>query len=245
MTVKGWHRKSLTKVAAVLVAVLTLASVGMLNPASAVALNICDEAPEYCGEIITDGIDHGTTDGSGWLHDTELVDQTRADMPRTTSGTPLHPVVAVDRKQVVFDDVKPWINPETGRTLVPIRFVAEALGAKVTWTPDKPRDVLIEREGLRIHFLIGEDTATVNGRVVEMDQPTILKDNRTLVPLRFIAEAFGAKVDWVGADGPEDPRVPRDWPAKYQIWIWVDWGYWGNYSLGHRFEASNWNLRAK
>lgn len=226
--------------------ITALASAGMLAPAPVAAFDICQEAPEYCGKnIITDSIDRGTDDSSGWMYDTELVEQTRMDMPRSTSGTPQHPVVAVDRKQVKFDDVLPWINPETGRTLVPIRFVAEAMGAKVTWTPDKPKDVLIERDGLTIHFLIGDNKATVNGRVVYMDQPSILKDNRTLVPLRFIAEAFGAKVDWVGANGPDDPRAPRDWPGKYQIWIWVDWGYWGNYSIGDRYEAGNWNLRAK
>lgn len=67
-------------------------------------------------------------------------------------------------------------------------------------------------------------------------------NNRTLIPLRFIAEAFGCKVDWVGADGPDDPRAHPWDGGKYQIWIWAPWMFWGNYNLGDRAEARNWNL---
>lgn len=238
------YRKSLTKVATALVVFMALTSVGMTARVSASTQTICDLMPEICGTPDPGGIDHGTGDSSGWLYDTERREQILADMPLMTSGTPEHPVVAVDRKQVQ-GDVPAWLNPETGRTLVPIRFVAEALGAKVTWTPDKPNEVLIERDGLTIHFFIGDDKATVNGKVVGLDQPSILKDDRTLVPLRFIAEAFGAKVDWVGPNGPDDPRVKQWNGGKYQIWIWSPWGYWGNYSIGDRHEAGNWNLRNK
>ncbi len=101
-----------------------------------------------------------------------------------------------------------------GRTLVPLRFIAEAFGAKVDWIP-KNQEVVIHYgliNGIIISLQIGEKEATIRNiyegdiideKIIDLDTPPIIINGRTLVPLRFIAEAFGAKVDWI----PEERKV--------------------------------------
>ena len=98
----------------------------------------------------------------------------------------------------VQTDVAPVIK--NSRTLVPIRFVTEAIGANVSWD-GKLRKVTIELNGNVVELFIGKNTAYVNGSPRQIDPnnskvvPVILH-NRTFVPIRFIMEAFGAKVGW-------------------------------------------------
>lgn len=165
---KEWSYR-LAKVAAALVAFSTLMSVGVVQPRLVQAGPPCVVMPDgSCMPAMTDVIIRDPVDlTQNW--DPREADEMKLDMSRLTSGTPEHPVVAVDRKQVHFD-VLPWVNPETNRTLVPIRFISEALGAQVTWVEERPDEVLIERPGLRIFFRIGDNKADVNGRTVYMDQ---------------------------------------------------------------------------
>ena len=83
-------------------------------------------------------------------------------------------------------DVLPVL--QNGRVLVPIRFVAEALGANVAWNA-AANEVTITQNGAILTFAIGR---AVRG----MDVPAQIIDNRTFVPLRFIAEFFGADVNF-------------------------------------------------
>ena len=103
-------------------------------------------------------------------------------------------VITIDGKQKVMD-VAPYIEPSTGRTLVPIRFISEAFGADVEWEPEF-KVVTIKLNDTVIKLQVGNSIATVNGNKVQLDQPPVIKDNRTMVPLRFISEAFGATVEW-------------------------------------------------
>ncbi|MDY4975947.1 MAG: stalk domain-containing protein [Clostridia bacterium] len=82
-----------------------------------------------------------------------------------------------------------------GRTLVPIRFVAESLGAQVEWN-GKNQLVTIEKGNSVVSLIIGSQSITVNGEIRELDTAAIQKNNRTLVPLRAVAEAFGQEVLW-------------------------------------------------
>jgi len=94
-------------------------------------------------------------------------------------------------------DVLPVI--QGGRTLVPIRFIAEALGTEVDWTraaADRPITIHLTRNGQTLSFDIGEITPQL--AALGMDVPAQLINGRTMVPLRFIAEFFGAVVDWDG-----------------------------------------------
>jgi hypothetical protein len=102
--------------------------------------------------------------------------------------------VKIDNREIYFD-VSPVI--ENGRTLVPLRSIFESLGLKVTWD-DKTRTVTGTKEDLIITLQIGNNKATLNGHEIELDVPATIKDGRTLVPVRFIAESTGYNVDWDG-----------------------------------------------
>jgi len=81
------------------------------------------------------------------------------------------------------------------RTLVPIRFVAESLGARVDW--DEPeREVTVYLDGKTLKLTIGSHEASVNGLREVLDTTPIIVGDRTLVPIRFIAENFGGQVEW-------------------------------------------------
>ena len=85
-----------------------------------------------------------------------------------------------------------------GRTLLPLRAVAEALGAEVNWDSTN-RIVTAIRDGTTIILPLGSTTVTVNGQAVTIDVPATIVGGRTLVPLRFVAESFGIDVNWDGA----------------------------------------------
>lgn len=101
--------------------------------------------------------------------------------------------VLVNDNLVYFPDQQPYI--ENGRTMVPIRFVAEALGAQVDCSKDGI--VSIDKGDIHIRMKIGESKATVNGVVKTFDARSVLtKQYRTMVPLRFVSETLGAAVNW-------------------------------------------------
>jgi hypothetical protein len=99
----------------------------------------------------------------------------------------------VNGKQPVFD-VKPVIK--NGRTLVPARAIAEALGAKVTWDPST-QTVTFTKDNTIVTLHIGSKTITINGKTATIDVPAALLNGRTVVPVRFISEALNATVQWV------------------------------------------------
>jgi len=92
-------------------------------------------------------------------------------------------------------DVAPFINSD-GRTMVPVRFIAEAMGLKVKWDGEK-RQVLISGENKEIVLTIDSNIAMVDGTPVKMDTKAVIVNSRTFVPLRFVAEAFGFQVEWI------------------------------------------------
>jgi len=94
-------------------------------------------------------------------------------------------------------DVSPIIMWD--RTLLPIRYVIEALHGKVEWDP-KNRIVNIKISGAEISLKIGSNTAIVNAKEVQIDKNpsvvAIIENNRTYIPLRFVIEQIGGKVTW-------------------------------------------------
>ncbi|GEM_PF-6465127 len=103
--------------------------------------------------------------------------------------------VMVDGKTLSMD-VKPVI--EKGRTLVPLRTIFEALDVEVGWD-EKTRTVTAVKGSTQIKLVIGNTTALKSGKSVKLDVPAKILNGRTLVPVRFVSEALGAKVDWNGS----------------------------------------------
>ena len=113
--------------------------------------------------------------------------------PTTTGEKNIN--VYVDNKAVEFD-VKPLIIND--RTMIPIRKVANAIGI----TDDNvmydgaSRKAVFASGTQTVILTIDNATASVNGEDVQLDTPATIVSDRTLVPLRFIGETFGYKVDY-------------------------------------------------
>ncbi len=84
------------------------------------------------------------------------------------------------------------------RTMLPVRFVAENLGAAVTWD-GATSTATITSGTTEIKITIGAAAATVNGESKPLDAPAFIENSRTYLPVRFVAEALGATVAWDGA----------------------------------------------
>jgi hypothetical protein len=84
---------------------------------------------------------------------------------------------------------------ENGTSLIPIRAICEAMGASVDWN-GKNQTVTIDLNGLVVELAIDSKQAKVNGKKVTIDVPARIVNDRTIVPLRFIAESFNRKVNW-------------------------------------------------
>lgn len=81
------------------------------------------------------------------------------------------------------------------RTLVPLRAIFEALGADIVW--DEPtRTVISARGNDVIELTIGSNVLLKNKQSVEVDVPARIMSDRTMVPVRVIAESFGVLVEW-------------------------------------------------
>jgi hypothetical protein len=82
-----------------------------------------------------------------------------------------------------------------GVTFVPLRFIGEALGSEVQWN-DALKVVMLQRSARRLQLTIGSKLAIVDGQIVELLEAPRIINGRTMVPIRFISEAFGADVQW-------------------------------------------------
>ena len=68
------------------------------------------------------------------------------------------------------------------------------MGAKVEWI-DETKEILVN--GGEIRLQIGSDKAYVNGEEYTLDTPPLIENDKTLIPIRFVAEKLGCSVDWV------------------------------------------------
>ena len=108
-------------------------------------------------------------------------------------------------------DAAPFIS--NGRTLVPVRVIAESFGSKVGWD-DATRTVTLTAGTKSIKLVIGSNVATVNGQSVKLDVPADIYGERTYVPIRFVTETLGYNVAYV--DMTKDVVI-SDLPAIMDI----------------------------
>lgn len=106
----------------------------------------------------------------------------------------------------IFFDAPPVV--ENGTTLVPFRAIFEKVGAEVAFD-SATQKVTAKRGNLTIEMTIDSSTASVNGQSVSLAVPPKVVSRRTLVPLRFVGEALGAKVNW----DPVRQRIDIDDPV--------------------------------
>lgn len=153
---------------------------------------------------------------------------------------PAAPAAAAITLVVNGKALSPDVPPQLveGRTVVPLRFIGEALNMEVLWD-DQLQAAVLRSEGLSITLPVGQREAIVNGKVVTLDVPAITIEGRTMVPVRFISEQLGARVGWdgenqvvsittteapVAGDGPETvpgtvitPADPTTLSGAYQM----------------------------
>lgn len=105
--------------------------------------------------------------------------------------------VQLNGKALAFTDAAPEIT--NGRTFLPFRAVLEAIGAEVGYDA-QTSTVSAKRDGVDLSMVLGQNTAAVvedgQTRTVEMDVTPYVKNGRTYVPVRFVAESFGCSVGW-------------------------------------------------
>lgn len=88
-------------------------------------------------------------------------------------------------------DANPFVK--NSRTLVPIRFIVEALKGDVNWNSEN-KTVEVKIADKNILIPINSESVSVNGQNEKIDSPALIKENRTYVPIRFISETIGMKV---------------------------------------------------
>lgn len=111
--------------------------------------------------------------------------------PATSSAADLTQLFLNGTK--VSTEVPPQIIK--GNTVVPVRVIAEKLNSKVAWNEAK-RKVTVDKSGTKIEFTINDPTVYVNGKGFTLEVAPLLDNGTSLLPLRFIAEHLGIKVNW-------------------------------------------------
>ncbi|MDU4046116.1 MAG: copper amine oxidase N-terminal domain-containing protein [Peptoniphilus harei] len=136
--------------------------------------------------------------------------------------------------KIVNSDVAPYISED--RTMVPIRVISENLGKVVTWDNDDKKVTIKDEKGNEFSLVINEkfmeDISSNVYRKIELDVPAVIKDNRTFVPIRAIAEAFGEKVHWdndkrvvVIGDNYDSKKIKNDEIEKTKDPLGLDYLY--------------------
>lgn len=100
--------------------------------------------------------------------------------------------VLLDGTAIEFDQPPVIISD---RTMVPVRAIYEALGADVEWDA-ATRTASGIKNGIKVSFTIDTPTVSINYNEKAIDAPAVIVSDRTLVPVRALAEGFGVKVDW-------------------------------------------------
>ena len=111
--------------------------------------------------------------------------------------------VVVDNVQLNFDVQPQFVN---GRTMVPLRAIFEALGATVYWDGET-QTITAYNDKSSLRATIGQKLMIVNGNSMQMDVAPMIINGRTLVPVRFVSEAFDCDVEWFSPSKTVDIRT--------------------------------------
>ncbi|WP_333870939.1 stalk domain-containing protein [Desulforamulus putei] len=122
--------------------------------------------------------------------------------PAATAARPDSLVLTVGKKE--YSEVKDGISRpallETepivlnGVTLVPLRGVVDKLGAEITW--DGGTKIEVVKGDKKVNLTLNSDKAFVNDQEYTLASPAVVKEGRTLIPLRFVSEGLRLTVNW-------------------------------------------------
>jgi len=100
--------------------------------------------------------------------------------------------VILDGQRLSFDVPPQVIN---GSTMIPYSALTKKLGATLS-ADAKAKKLTVKRGSTTVVLTVNSSTAVINGKSVSLDAKVVEKNGRTLVPLRFLGEAFGLWVNW-------------------------------------------------
>jgi uncharacterized lipoprotein YddW (UPF0748 family) len=124
---------------------------------------------------------------------TQLVETTKFDVNSVVNTDRVKIFVYFNGERLYFDQEPVIIN---GRAMVPLRTVFEKLGADVSWN-DKTGQVIAKTEDREVSVTIGSDIMLIDRKdTVKLDAAPVIRNGRTLLPLRAMSEAFGLTVGW-------------------------------------------------
>ena len=119
--------------------------------------------------------------------------------------------VSVNGTSIDFPDQAPYLS--NNRTMVPRRFISEALGAEVDWD-EASRQVVVKGNQV-VELSLDSNQATIDGMAFLLDAPPEVAGQRTMVPLRFVSEALGAEVKYLP---PANLSAnPPDWKIDVSV----------------------------
>ena len=113
----------------------------------------------------------------------------------TMSVTIGEPNLIIDGVEVPIDESGSVAYVENGRTMMPVRGIAEAIGAEVSYD-NATQTVTVENEDTMIAMTIGDNEMEVNGQKVMLLTAPEIKEERTMLPVRDVAEALDCEVEW-------------------------------------------------
>lgn len=139
----------------------------------------------------------------------DAIDKSDVAAAKTASYQMLKYLVAVDGIQITIGEKEyavdgqtrtavsaPYVSKQTYRTLVPVRLIADAISAEVSYD-NATQTVKIVKDGKTTELKVGSDTIVQDGKLnetVKLDQPVVAEKGSTFIPLRAVAELFGKGV---------------------------------------------------
>ncbi len=101
--------------------------------------------------------------------------------------------VTLDGNRIDTENLARVVN---GRTMIPVRCLAEQMGADVSYDSTL-KAARIVRAGVEIIMPIGSKICTVNGEPFQMDVAPYIENGRTMIPARYVSELFGQNIQWI------------------------------------------------
>ena len=117
-------------------------------------------------------------------------------IPATTLGTPQANInILLDEEKVSLEDE--IITNEINQIMLPLREIAEKLEYKVNWDGNT-RSITLSKGSQIIELKIGETKVDLNGEILVLKSPPILKETKTFVPIELFSNALGLVIGWNG-----------------------------------------------
>lgn len=120
----------------------------------------------------------------------------------TESTEGIEIILTINKPTMLVNDTETNIDEEgtvpviiNDRTLLPVRAVVEAMGGSVEWNGNS-RTVTLTKNEDTIRLTIDSDKAFLNDDSITLDTAPIIINERTMLPIRFIAESFNFNVEW-------------------------------------------------